>query len=91
MQVFSFSDLSRRSGDVLDAALAGPVSLQKRGKTKLVILPIEEYQRLLAALRLPGAPTVAASKDPSSGSDPEDGLEALVRGLQEIIDDTKTR
>ena len=36
MKSFSFSDLSRKSGDVLDAALAGPVSLVKRGKPKVV-------------------------------------------------------
>ncbi len=47
MKEFTFSDLSRRSGDVLDAALAGPVSLVKRGKPKLVLMPAEDYERLV--------------------------------------------
>lgn len=47
MKSFTFSDLSRKSGDVLDAALAGPVSLVKRGKAKVVMLPIDEYQKLV--------------------------------------------
>ena len=36
MKSFSFSDVNRQSGEVLDAALAGPVTLEKRGKARLV-------------------------------------------------------
>lgn len=46
MKSFAFSDLNRQSGEVLDAALAGPVTLTKRGKPKLVVMPVEEYERL---------------------------------------------
>jgi prevent-host-death family protein len=43
MKSFSFSDLNRQSGEVLDAALAGPVELTKRGKPKIVMMPVAIY------------------------------------------------
>lgn len=46
MKSFSFSDLNRQSGEVLDAALAGPITLEKRGKPRLVVMSVEAYQRL---------------------------------------------
>lgn len=46
MKTFAFSDLNRQSGDVLDAALAGPVTLTKHGKPKVVMMSIEEFRRL---------------------------------------------
>jgi prevent-host-death family protein len=46
MKTFSLSDLNRQSGEVVDAAMAGPVSLTKRGKPKLVMMPYEVYERL---------------------------------------------
>ena len=38
MKQFSFSDMNRASGEILEAALIEPVALTKRGKEKLVIL-----------------------------------------------------
>ncbi len=46
MKSFSLSELNRQSGEVVDAAMAGPVSLTKRGKPKLVMMPYEVYERL---------------------------------------------
>lgn len=46
MKSFTLSDLNRHPGEVVDAALAAPVSLTKRGKPKLVIMPYEAYERL---------------------------------------------
>ena len=46
MKSFSFSDLNRQSGEVLDAALAGPVELTKRGKPKIVLMPVAFYEIL---------------------------------------------
>lgn len=46
MRSFSFSDLNRQSGEVLDAALSGPVTLEKRGKPKLVVMPVALYEIL---------------------------------------------
>lgn len=51
MRDFSFSDVSRRSGDILDAALVEPVALLKRGKPKIVMMPIEQYELLRQAAR----------------------------------------
>lgn len=83
MKEFSFSDLNRRSGDVLDAALAGPVSLVKRGKAKIVMLPQDQYDRLRDAAR-PNEPT-AFTLD----SAPEEHIEELMAGFQEIIDEAE--
>lgn len=46
MRSFSFSDLNRQSGDVLDAALVEPVTLTKRGKPKIVMMSMAEFERL---------------------------------------------
>jgi prevent-host-death family protein len=51
MKQFSFSDLNRASGEILDAAMRGPVSLTKRGREKLVIIPAEDYHRLVGRQR----------------------------------------
>lgn len=48
MKQFTFSDLNRQTGEVLEAALVEPVVLTRRGKDKLVILRADEYQRLVA-------------------------------------------
>ncbi len=44
---FSTSDLSRKSGDIIAEALRRPVTLTQRNKPRLVLLNIEDYQRLL--------------------------------------------
>lgn len=46
MKTFSFSDLNRHPGEVLDAALAEPVTLTRHGKAKLVVMPIESWKIL---------------------------------------------
>jgi prevent-host-death family protein len=83
MKTFSFSDLSRKSGDVLDAALVGPVSLMKRGKTKVVMLPVDEYRKLVHGS---GAPQ-AFSIDTASDED----LTALLDGFRKIVDDAEAK
>lgn len=47
MKNFTFSDMNRASGEILEAALIEPVALTKRGKQKLVILPLTAYERLM--------------------------------------------
>ncbi len=49
MTVYSTSDLSRKSGDIIAAALRRPVTITQRGKSRLVLLSIEDYQRLTSA------------------------------------------
>ncbi|AOG02890.1 type II toxin-antitoxin system Phd/YefM family antitoxin [Bosea sp. RAC05] len=80
MKEFSFSDLNRRSGDVLDAALAEPVKLMKRGKAKIVMLPQEQYERMRDAAR--SNEQTAFTLDTA----PEEDIENLMTGFQEIVD-----
>lgn len=47
MKQFTFSDMNRASGEILETALIEPVALTKRGKEKLVILTADAYSRLV--------------------------------------------
>lgn len=49
MAIYSTSDLSRKSGDIIAEALRRPVTITQRGKPRLVLLSSEDYQRLRAA------------------------------------------
>jgi prevent-host-death family protein len=44
---FTLSDLNRRPGEIVEAALAGPVCLTRHGRRKLVILQMDRYEDLL--------------------------------------------
>ncbi|ASS58279.1 type II toxin-antitoxin system prevent-host-death family antitoxin (plasmid) [Rhizobium leguminosarum] len=44
---YSTSDLSRKSGDIIAEALRHPVTITQRNKPRLVLLNIEDYQRLM--------------------------------------------
>jgi prevent-host-death family protein len=43
---YTTSDLSRRSGDIIAEALRHPVTITQRRKPRLVLLAIEDYERL---------------------------------------------
>jgi prevent-host-death family protein len=43
---YSTSDLSRKSGDIIAEALRRPVVITQHSKPRLVLLNIEDYQRL---------------------------------------------
>jgi prevent-host-death family protein len=43
---YSTSDLSRKSGDIIARALQGPVTITQRGKPRLIMMSVEEYNRL---------------------------------------------
>ena len=45
---YSTSDLSRKSGDIIAEALRHPVTITQRQKPRLVLLNIEDYERLKA-------------------------------------------
>ncbi len=78
MKQFSFSDMNRASGEILEAALIEPVALTKRGKEKLVILRAEQYRRLIG-----GSHTVAYGLD-----DAPDAIHAeLMTGLDALLED----
>ena len=44
---YSTSDLSRRTGDIIAEALRRPVTLTQHNKPRLVLMNIEDYQKLL--------------------------------------------
>lgn len=44
---YSTSDLSRKSGDIIAEALRRPVTILQRNKPRLVLLNIEDYERLI--------------------------------------------
>lgn len=44
---YSTSDLSRKSGDIIAEALRRPVTITQRNKPRLVLLNIEDYERLM--------------------------------------------
>ena len=46
MTTYSTSDLSRKSGDIIAAALRRPVSITQRGKPRLILLSVEDYKSL---------------------------------------------
>lgn len=60
MKSFSLSELNRQSGEVVDAAMVAPISLTKRGKPKLVMMPAATYELIRhgKAFRVGEAPDV---------------------------------
>jgi prevent-host-death family protein len=46
MASFTTSDLSRKSGDIITEALRRPVTITQRNKPRLVLLSIEEFNRM---------------------------------------------
>ncbi|MGA0565237.1 type II toxin-antitoxin system prevent-host-death family antitoxin [Ancylobacter sp. VNQ12] len=44
---YSTSELSRKSGDIIAEALRRPVMITQRNKPRLVLLNIEDYERLM--------------------------------------------
>lgn len=44
--IFSTSDFSRKSGDMIAEALRRPVTITQRNKPRLVLLNIEDYERM---------------------------------------------
>jgi antitoxin Phd len=49
MSRFSLTDLSNRSGEVVEAAFKGPVEITRHGKRKFVLLTADDYDRLAHA------------------------------------------
>lgn len=45
MKYYSFSDMNRLSGEILETALSEPVALTKYGKERLVLLSIDQYRK----------------------------------------------
>lgn len=80
MKQFTFSDMNRASGEILEAALVEPVSLTKHGKDKLVIVTAEQYRKLIGRSH-----TIAYGLMDA----PEDIHQELMIGLEDIIEADK--
>ena len=64
MTSYSTSDLSRKSGDIIAAALRRPVTITQRSKPRLILLSIEDYRRLTARADSRSAGTIETMADP---------------------------
>lgn len=60
---YSTSDLSRKSGDIIAEALRRPVTITQRGKPRLVLLNIEDYEHLVRQLDAGSAGTMETMPD----------------------------
>jgi antitoxin Phd len=49
MNSFPVTKLNRTAGEVLDAAVRGPVELTHRGRRKYVLMPADHFDRLIAS------------------------------------------
>ena len=60
---YTTSDLSRKSGDIIAEALRRPVTITQRNKPRLVILNIEDYEKLLKRSDTRSAGTIETMPD----------------------------
>lgn len=60
---YSTSDLSRKSGDIIAEALRRPVTITQRGKPRLVLLNVEDYERLVRQTDAGSAGTIETMPD----------------------------
>ena len=72
---YSTSDLSRKSGDIIAEALRHPVTITQRNKPRLVLLNIQDYQRLMKQSDMRAAGTIETMSD-SLLAEFEDAVEA---------------
>ena len=60
---YTTSDLSRKSGDIIAEALRHPVTITQRNKPRLVLLNIEDYERLMRQSDLRATGTLQTMSD----------------------------
>ena len=60
---YSTSELSRKSGDIIAEALRRPVTITQRNKSRLVLLNIEDYERLMRQFDSRSAGTLETMSD----------------------------
>ncbi|WP_455475703.1 type II toxin-antitoxin system Phd/YefM family antitoxin [Bartonella sp. B17] len=77
MKKYSFTDVNRGAGNILDEAMSTPVALTKRGREKIIMLPINLYNELIK-------PRSAAQSFVYTDA-PKDILDDLDRGLDDIL------
>ncbi|WP_406604310.1 type II toxin-antitoxin system Phd/YefM family antitoxin [Bartonella gliris] len=77
MKKYSFTDINRGTGDILDEAMSTPVTLTKRGREKIIMLPIDLYNQLIKSR--------SGAQAFSYTDAPQDILDDLDRGLDELL------
>lgn len=75
MASFTTSELSRRSGDVIAAALRRPVTITQRDTPRLVLMSIEDFKKLTESAGARQAMTLETM--------PDDVFEAMRKGVAE--------
>lgn len=81
MKQFSFTDMNRASGEILETAMIEPVALTKRGKEKLVILTADAYWRLTGQTQAEAFNLYDA---------PQSVYAELMHGLDAILDESES-
>lgn len=81
MKEFSFSDMNRASGEILETAMIEPVVLTKRGKEKLVIITADAYRRLMGQTQAEAFGLYDA---------PQSVQAELMHGINDILDERET-
>tara|TARA_R110002020_G_scaffold462750_1_gene682408 strand:- start:1220 stop:1474 length:255 start_codon:yes stop_codon:yes gene_type:complete len=81
MKQYTFSDMNRVSGEILEAAMIEPVVLTKHGKEKLFVLSARDYHRMR------GEPS--PTKSYSLHGAPDDVHQELMSGLDAILEPEK--
>jgi hypothetical protein len=83
MKRYSYTDINKASGEIFDEALKAPIALTKRGKVKLIVLAVEQFDELSARpRRLPDTRQVGTLE-----TMPEDMFEDVKRGVQAYLKD----
>lgn len=60
---YTTSDLSRKSGDIIAEALRHPVTITQRSKPRLIILNIDDYERLMKSADTRAVGTIDTMSD----------------------------
>ena len=81
MKQYTFSDMNRSSGEILEAAMIEPVVLTKHGKEKLYVLSARDYHRM----RGEPSPTKSCSLHDA----PDDVHAELMSGIDAILEPAK--
>ena len=76
---FSTSDFSRKSGDIIAEALRRPVTITQRSKPRLVLLNIEDYERMRRQADARMAGTIQTM--------PDDLFDEFVKAVDAYADD----
>lgn len=81
MKQYTFSDMNRASGEILETAMIEPVVLTKHGKEKLFVLSARDYHRMR------GEPS--PTKSYSLHDAPEEVYQELMLGIDAILKPAK--